>query len=820
MLDVRVIYHEYIVVRGGGMYKAHIKDTCTQSNKEHSINVAEKAAEFLSGIGLSASGYLSGLCHDIGKYTEEFQEYLRRATNGQPVKKGSVIHTFAGVKLLLDRFSPIYGSNSVGNIYDMIVAEILATAVGSHHGLFDALDLDGKSGLSYRHDRQPQYDDRAIAAFLSEIESEQDIDDLFQKSKDEITEILAKCIDIAKMNDARKDDCRCFYFGFLQRVINSAVMDGDRTDTAEFMQGISYDKYTQQGNSELWTKAINHLETYIDSFPCNTDIQKARRELSDICASSAKNPGGIYRLNMPTGAGKTLSSLRYALIHAEKFGKKRIFMTVPLLSVLDQNIDVIRTAVGNDDIILEHHSDVITDRMEYEELQRYDILTETWNSPIIATTFVQLLNALFSGKSSCVRRFHSLSESVIVIDEVQNVPEKMISLFILAINFLSKICGATIVLCSATQPNFEDNTFKLLVDGDIVNPEQLAKYNKVFKRTKTVYSGLMSIEEIAERAIRLCEENGNSLVICNTKNEAYSLCDEISNAGVYCVYLSTALCMAHRKAKLREVSEMLQKGEKVICVSTQLIEAGVDISFASVVRLTAGIDNVAQAAGRCNRHGEKDGLAPVEIITLKGEKLSFLKEIEDAKILTIDLTEEIKRNPEEYESDMISEPAIRFFYKCKAKNLNEQHLGKTEYHVSRGGTILSLLSQNVLADDKEGWIMRQAYKTAGESFRVFDNDNRAFLVPYNKEAESIINDIYDADSCGDFKAMKRLLKRAKPYIVQVFEYQYKRLAEAGAVVEVCEGAVSILQSGYYDEEAGVINPQKTDTGKIDKSYIF
>lgn len=194
------------------------------------------------------------------------------------------------------------------------------------------------------------------------------------------------------------------------------------------------------------------METKLDQFPQDSPIDRARRAISDQCRQAAQQPGGVFRLNVPTGGGKTLSSLRFALAHARRHRKQRIIFTSPLLSILEQNAAVIRAYIQDDSLILEHHSNLVRTAEDGQKLDERELLTETWESPIILTTLVQLLNTLFSGKTTAIRRFHSLCGSVIVIDEVQTVPSKMLSLFSLAVNFLAEICGATVVLCPPPSP--------------------------------------------------------------------------------------------------------------------------------------------------------------------------------------------------------------------------------------------------------------------------------------------------------------------------------------------------------------------------------
>ncbi|MBQ2726264.1 MAG: DEAD/DEAH box helicase family protein, partial [Clostridia bacterium] len=239
-----------------------------------------------------------------------------------------------------------------------------------------------------------------------------------------------------------------FLYGLLVRLLTSAVMEGDRRDTAEFMSGAVY---PPEADQNLWQTLLAGMEAKLNTLDSSSPINAARRKISDICREAAGKHSGVYRLNVPTGGGKTLSALRYALAHAEKYSKKRIIFTFPLLSVLEQNSDAIRKYTG-DDFVLEHHSNAVQEKISPEKLDDYELLTENWSSPIIITTLVQLLNTMFDGKTSSVRRFHALTDTVIVIDEVQTVPGNMLTLFNLAVTFLAEFCNTTVLLCSATQP--------------------------------------------------------------------------------------------------------------------------------------------------------------------------------------------------------------------------------------------------------------------------------------------------------------------------------------------------------------------------------
>lgn len=796
-------------------YIAHINGDKIQSCTEHCLNTAKYAKTDLMSVGLGNTAYLAGLIHDMGKFTKEFNEYIQKSARGENVRKGSVIHSFAGVRMMMTEFHPMYSGQSKSE-WERITAEMIATAVGCHHGLFDEYDENHRSGLKYRIEKQPEYDERAKSAFYELCCKQEDIAKLFL---DACKEICTICEPLTKIASTEKE--LMFYLGLIQRLLNSAVMDGDRKDTAEFMGDFSFSEKTVLSTTKLWHDLTKNVTGRLDAFPQKSEIQKARRKMSDYCAEFARksDDGEIYRMNLPTGGGKTLSSLRYALEHAKKYGKERIVFVVPLLSILDQNAEVIRENVGNDDIVLEHHSNIVMDGKTKEECTRQDLLAETWESPIIITTLVQFLNTLFSGKTNSVRRFEALTNSVIVFDEVQTVPQKMISLFNLAINFLTKICHATVLLCSATQPSFEENKYSMLISEKRMIPQKaMNHFSALFKRVEVTDKGNMTIEEIRNLAIESCINHRSALIICNTKREARTLYRLIDESDIKCVHLSTSMCMAHRKEEINEMRELLKKKVPFICVSTQLIEAGVDVSFGCVIRFSSGIDSIVQAAGRCNRNGENK-ISPVYIVHLKGESLKFLNEIEEGKNLTAEVIREFQKNPEKYDNDLISEKAIADFYNRYFRKLNNC-IRETEYPVAFGESIFELLSTNAeFLPEKCEFAMWQAYKTAGDQFEVFDDSQRTVVIPYNDEAKRIISELSGSKAKNDIYYCKTQLNLLKQYTVQLFNYEYSKFVELETIRPECEGAVSILDVCCYDKNLGIIVPEE-ETGMLANEDLF
>ena len=784
-------------------YPAHIRKVdgkkYIQTVEEHCRGVAEIAAELLRDIGLEKTAYLAGMVHDLGKFSENFKNYIEKAADGEKVQRGSVNHTFAGVRFLLEKHSDEQLSG-----FSDIVLEILAYAVGAHHGLFDCVDDNNNNGFTKRMQKEGIDYLNAAQEFLKICCSKQDIEDLLKQSEKECFPVFNEIEKLADNADAKIQNTQItFYIGFLARLILSAIIEADRSDTSQFMNG--YSEKTVKNISEIWINCIKNVEQKLSTMPLDKPINQTRAQISALCAEAGNLESGIYRLNLPTGAGKTLTSLRYALHHALKHNKKRIIFTMPLLSIIEQNAGIIHDYIGNEELILEHHSNIVeTD--ENDELDKRELLVESWDVPIIITTMVQLLNTLFAGKTANIRRMQALCNSIIVIDEVQTVPDKMLSLFNLALNFLAKICNATIILCSATQPCFEKTMYPL--DKSVKDLITLTKEQEtVFKRVRLEYKGEMDCEELADFAAGILEKNNSLLLVCNTKNEAAVmfnlLCSKIKDVKAF--HISAGMCTAHRKETIKEMQEALEnKQQKVLCVSTQVIEAGVDVSFARVIRLLAGMDNIVQATGRENRNREFDGLAPGYIVRLKGEFLKGLSEIEAAKNAAADLLVKYRNNPQIYDDDLMSAKAVNEYYKSLYENVKS---GYHDFYIeSVRDSILNLMSCNENVDsgkipEYNKYFMHQALKTAGGLFTVFDESSIDIIVPYDRGTE-IIQKIF-AVGDKDYGKLKAVLKEAKLYTVSLFKYQKIKLEEQGALIFVPSAGVYILQDGYYDELTGL-----------------
>lgn len=790
-------------------HPAHIKydeqnNEICQSVVIHSKNTAAYTAQIMQLIGLYNTGYLTGILHDMGKLTDKFKIYIEKSSRGEKVVKGSVNHTFAGVIFLFEKYY-----NKFTDIKD-ITCEIIAYAVGAHHGLFDCISSNGADGFNHRvlKDKNELCYDEALQNYFLECTSEVELNMLFENAADEIQSFINRV-----MSSCDNRSSFSYFIGMVERLLLSALIEGDRRDTVEFMTGIEKSNFSDD-MKQVWTERLFCIEEKIKEFNTDTEINKARCKISDICKGFAKNQTGIYRLTVPTGSGKTLSSLRYALAHSAKYNKKTIFFVVPLLSVIEQNAKEIKKYIGKNELVLEHHSNVVKEESCFDELNINEMIAENWESPVVITTLVQLLNTLFLDKTTCVRRMHSLCNSIIIIDEIQSLPIRMISLMNETLNFLSSVCNTTIILCSATQPCFENvnHPLKFGTKTDIVAYEK--ELWKTFKRTqiidKRTKSGYTK-EQIVDFSIEIMSESKSLLIICNTKKTAKDIFDYLNQIKCYntepflLFHLSTSMCMQHRNDTLDEIKSHLGI-DRVVCISTQLVEAGVDFSFECVVRACAGLDNIIQAAGRCNRNGEHIGQRNVYIVNFQNENLNSLKEICNAQDATNQFLFRYSENCTEFENDMLSDKSVKAYYDYlyKNKNVSKSFNYPLPQFDSDIFDMLSLNKQFVnRCKEFKGYILRQAFKTAGENFIIFDENTTDVIVPYNETAKKIIADLYSEKAKYDFKYLSVKIKEAKPYTVSLFEYQMRKLEDSGGLHTSSAFPFITVNERFYDEKTGI-----------------
>lgn len=760
-----------------------------QSIRSHLFGTAEIGRSSLENIGLGAVEYFICMIHDAGKLSDEFGSYIMR---GDPAERGSVNHSAAGALYVYNKY--YLRAYKEKNMIMALTAQLIINSVYSHHGrLYDCINTDAENIFKRKMDSKSDCGyEEIMQGYFEEIISERELDKLFDES----------CKEIKEMMDRLKK-FRHFGWGMVQKLLYSALIDADRYDAFCF-------ESWQENYSIVpdWDLMKENLGRKLDSFDCKTGIDKMRRYISDTCAAASQRGNGVYRLSVPTGAGKTLASLRYALNCAED--KKHIFYIIPYTTILDQTADEIRAICGEDNV-LEHHSGVVSEDDEYEKNERYRLLTDRWNSPIVLTTLVQFMNALYAGKPSCARRMRSLADSVIIFDEVQAMPYKIVSLFNEAVNFLVEVCGCTVLLCTATQPTFDslkEHRLRLSENCELVQRDD-DEYKDVFRRSKVIdmcANGSMSCEEIAKLAEREQQKGESVLIIANTVSEAVMIYNAVNN-GSEKILLTSKKCRSHRKKIISEIKEKTKsvirgENEGFITVSTQLVEAGVDFSFSCVIRALAGLDNLAQSAGRCNRSGEFGRLCNVYLVDIKDEKLEKLEDIRRAKDSSRTV---IKFDKGVHE--LLSKEMINRFYR-KYYDVDNSRVNPMNYEYAEGeSTLMQLLSDNAhyVSEYKRKHtnvsppMLVQAFETAGKAFRVIENNTYTVIVPY-EEGEECISVL---EGGGDFNDKIKALKKSAAFSVNIYNYEFEKLKEKNALYFIEEVGVWALSNNFYNEEYGL-----------------
>ncbi|MDR2889464.1 MAG: CRISPR-associated helicase Cas3' [Lachnospiraceae bacterium] len=812
---------------------AHIRsETEQQTVLEHLEATATIAEEHGRPLNLSAIMFLTGLFHDFGKETKAFDDYIHKAfTDPRTVHRGEVNHSSAGGKYIYERFEK-------GDDNSLVTAQLIATAIFSHHGLIDCVDIEGLVKFLHRVDPQREmYYQEALDNNRPLLEGH-DVDGLFGRARAEIIQGLGKLRQIAQQMKGRKSDFK-FLQGCLQRTISSILIDADRTDTVNYMSGGSM--AAKLDIKALWHKFEQNLDKRLAGFNNQSEINRLRERVSQECFDFGNKATGIYCLPIPTGGGKTLCSLRFALRHATKHTKSRIIYIAPFLSILEQNAEEIRTTLDADEYLLEHHSNVVDegdDHGDNEELDQRRLLTETWDSPIIATTMVQFLNTLFHSKTQSVRRFHQLQDAIIIIDEIQSLPVKCVYMFNVMMNYLAGFCNATVVLCSATQPLLADVEKRILYSEPrdmISNAGELARF---FKRVdfydKTVKGGYET-EQLVEFILEKPEDS--ILVVLNTKGAVRRLYEVLAKRDLEnteLVQLTTYMCAQHRSDIIRRLKEKFAKSsaQRTICISTQLIEAGVDISFQCVIRSLAGIDSIMQAAGRCNRNGNDAGtMGRVYLINYNEEYLGSLEDIKIARSVTEDVLREFDKDAAKFENELLSISTMNRYYEeyfWKRQGDMSYTVGtKEEPDLSRTVRLYELLSSNPVgteafgyrkndATTKARWArlpLQQAYRKAGDLFKVIGDNTIGLIVPYG-EAKELIAVLRSADVNNENairnKALKTALKKLQRFTINVFreDRNFKNICYNGGITMLFDNSVFIIDDDHYDEEVGLSDQLK------------
>jgi len=655
-------------------------------------------------------------------------------------------------------------------------------------------------------------------------ECEQNADEAVQQKAKELVgeNLIRSLLNAVKpilSDQATNNKIKEFYLGCLTRFLFSCLIDADRINSSDFEREAQKEirRLTEKPD---WQLAIDKLEAKLAGFENRYPIDEIRRRISDDCLKRAVDSLGIYTLTVPTGGGKTLASLRYALHHAQKHNLDRIIYIIPYTSIIDQNAQAVREILG-EDWVLEHHSNLEPEKQSWQD----KLLSENWDKPIVFTTMVQFLDAWFGGGTRGARHIHPMTNAVLIFDEIQTLPVKCVHLFCNVLNWLTAFGKSTAVLCTATQPllgesgsqNFPEEKresiaarglLKLPAHAEIMGTdEQREELYKKLSRVEIRFNekaGGWNVKEAGAFLLEQFQTTPSCLFIVNTKKwaqELYQYCKGQNVPLEALFHLSTNQCAAHRKAIFDTIKGRLKNKQPVICISTQLIEAGVDISMACVIRALGGLDSIAQAAGRCNRHGEKKGKGQVWVLNLQEQDFTrILPDIQAGK-------NHAERVFRDFAGQDILQPAAMeryfeyYFY---------QRSDEMSYFVknSETGSLLDWLSDNKnnpggnINNRRTGKIqlLMQSFKSAGRAFQAIDAPTRAVIVPYSEGTELI------AKLCGEWdpKEMHRTLQKAQRYSVNVFPNVWDKLQKENALHETIEGSgIYYLNERYYNDEFGM-----------------
>ena len=806
-------------------YIAHVRkaDGQPQSLQTHLTETSEIAKLLAAKLDLEQEGELLGLMHDFGKYSHKFQKYIHDETglfnpdldDEESTPNGSKVdHSTAGAQWVYRKLRKFGAEQGIGELF----GQMLGLCIASHHGegLIDCLDGEGNPKWIERFNKTDELTHLA--------ECEQNADEIVQQKAHELAgenliRNLLKAVKPILSDSTTNDKIKEFYLGCLTRFLFSCLIDADRINSSDFEREAQKEvrRLTEKPD---WQIAIDQVEAKLAGFQNCYPIDEIRRRISSDCLKRAVDSQGIYTLTVPTGGGKTLASLRYALHHAQKHNLDRIIYIIPYTSIIDQNAQVVREILG-EDWVLEHHSNLEPEKQSWQD----KLLCENWDKPIVFTTMVQFLDAWFGGGTRGARHIHPMTNSVLIFDEIQTLPVKCVHLFCNVLNWLTKFGKSTAVLCTATQPllgelglqNFpEDKRGAITARGLLRLPENaeiMGKYqdlDKLFADLSRVEirfnekSGGWNVEEAGTFLLEQFQTTPSCLFIVNTKKwaqELYQYCQKQNVPPEALFHLSTHQCAAHRKAIFDTIKARLKNGKPVICISTQLIEAGVDISMACVIRALGGLDSIAQAAGRCNRHGEKEGKGQVWVLNLQEQDFTrILPDIQAGKT-------HAERVFRDFAGQDILQPAAmeRYFeYYFYQRNDEMSYSVKN----SATGSLLDWLSDNALNPygeknnkrSKPLPLLMQSFKSVGRAFQAIDAPTHAVIVPYGEGAELI------AKLCGEWdpKEMYDAKKKAQRYSVNVFPNVWDKLQKENALHETIEGSgIYYLNERYYNDEFGL-----------------
>lgn len=719
-----------------------------QSLPEHSINVGHMAGDFAAVFGAREMGVASGYLHDLGKYTLPFQERLR----GSPLR---VDHSTWGACIALEHFGP--------------AGYLLAYGIAGHHaGLANGSGEGERTALEER-----------LRAQLPELSNAWKRDITLPPR---LPDPVGHKRHAEGGKPSKKRDM--FQMAFLSRMVFSCLVDADFMDTERFYKCI--EKQPDHRNEGAPPPSLemlrDRLGTYLGGLRSDGNVNTLRGGILSHVRSQADQDTGLFSLTVPTGGGKTLASLAFALDHAIRNQLRRVIFVIPFTSIVEQNAAVFREALGTlgDAAVLEHHSAFVAqtpprdDPEKYQAAKKLQLAMENWDAPIVVTTAVQFFESLFAARPAQCRKLHNIAGSVVIVDEAQTMPLRLLYPCVASIDELARNYRTSVVLCTATQPALQAGEFEGGLDMRELAPNPPLLYEQL-RRVRVRHTGTWSDEELATQ-MRSREQ---VLCIVNNRRHARAVYQAMADLPG-ALHLTTLMCAKHRRAVLDEVRKMLRQGLPCRLVSTSLIEAGVDVDFPTVLRAEAGLDSIAQAAGRCNREGERN-IAESEVLVFATANEDWAPPPELTQYAQV--AREVLR---EFKDDPLSPAAIRRYFELLYWQKGHDELDKHGLMKLLSGSRIDNLPLETLATQ----------------FRMIDSVQMPVIIPFDETARKALQALEHAEGCG------KLARDLQPYLVQLPVKAFDALYKARAIAPVApakwgEQFMELANKDLYDTHVGL-----------------
>lgn len=712
-------------MRDGKKDIAHLKEMndgtwLIQTVDEHCTNTAKLAGSFASKFDCKSFGEKLGLFHDKGKDTPEFQAYIKNKSGYRPNPSApaKAPHAAIGAKLALDCF-PRW-------------KQLIAYPILAHH-----------AGLKDSDYAEKVFRETDVSSMDFEKQNAQPIPPAW----------------------ASKGNVQPFEVNHWVRLLASCLVDADRLDTERFQN-------PEQSNLRAKKKKLSELATLLDAYleklgrdAQDTPVNRIRAGIQHTCINRSSDGPGFYSLSVPTGGGKTLSSLAWAMRHAMKNGKERIIVAIPYTSIVSQTADVFQGIFGKENV-LEHHSAFEIADLNTEDITIHDLATENWDYPIIVTTNVQLFESLYASKAGRFRKIHNVCNSVLILDEVQSLPVEFLRPILEALETYNHLFGVSVLFTTASTPVFDRDIFwhgEELLRGLPSIHEIIPKEMDLAKKLQRVAihfdDGESSYADIAERMSRY----GQCLCVTNTRSNAREIFKELPG-DVQKIHLSRLMCPRHIKTKIDEIKRLLKLGSTVRVVSTQLIEAGVDIDFPVVFRERSGLDSIIQAAGRCNREGHLPK-GDAYVFSFDHIPRGFMQRADNAR-------RALGKDRDWFNPQTMREYFMHLYERVPSFDVKHIH-------------------------ESLQYIPNMQFETAAENFRLIQDDSMNVIVPYegfDKPLEALLN---------RWKSYS-IEKELSQYCVAMRKHDFDDFRAKGLIEEVCDGIYRLVDANRYNEETGLV----------------